>query len=299
MRTPVLTTAILLSGAACLAQGASPYADPRLVCRLQDQAIQESSGLASSSRSGDYFFTHNDSGDEARFFAVNRHGKTLATYRVTGAEALDWEDMARGPDGKGGPALYLGDIGDNFRLRAVISVYRVPEPKVNPSRTGVTADTPRAERFDLEYEDGPQNAETLLVHPRTGQLLIVTKAAGASGIYAAPLPLKAGAVNRLYRKGEVRLADLPRPQGAGKASPLSTAGDLSPDGKRAVVRTYTDAYEWTIDGDDVAAAFRKAPAHVALPKDTGGEAIAYSRDGDALLTTTEGRGAPVHELRRR
>ncbi|MGV3721407.1 MAG: hypothetical protein ACO1SX_10910, partial [Actinomycetota bacterium] len=101
---PILLTGGVTARAASNAQ---------LLCRFQDAAINESSGLAASSRSNEYFFTHNDSGDDARFFAVDRRGRTLATFRVAGADNEDWEDMARGRDAAGRPVLLLGDIGDN------------------------------------------------------------------------------------------------------------------------------------------------------------------------------------------
>jgi len=80
---------------------------------------------------------------------------------------------------------------------------------------------------------------------------------------------------------------------------LATGGEIRPDGQRVVVRTYTDAYEWPVTRNDVAAAFRLAPIHVPLPPTRQGEAITYTRDGQALWVSAEGARAPVHQLRRR
>ncbi len=60
---------------------------------LQDESIAESSGLARCKHHPDWFWTHNDSGDEARVFLVDSEGKTRAIYRLPGAGAIDWEDM--------------------------------------------------------------------------------------------------------------------------------------------------------------------------------------------------------------
>ncbi|MGH2757994.1 MAG: hypothetical protein ACRDKJ_00355, partial [Actinomycetota bacterium] len=114
------------------AQGAEAYGRARLLFNLQDETIGESSGVASYSRSSAVLFTHNDSGDGPRFFAIGKRGETLATYVVLGAVSADWEDMARGPGGDGEPALYFGDIGDNFRSRPFVTVYEVPEPTLAP-----------------------------------------------------------------------------------------------------------------------------------------------------------------------
>ena len=111
---------------------AAAYHEPEAYFTLRDPEITESSGIAASARADDLFFTHNDSGDTARFFAVDDHGCTQAVFDLAdrGTIAIDWEDMARGPKIDGKPTLFLADIGDNFAARPNVVVYRVVEPKV-------------------------------------------------------------------------------------------------------------------------------------------------------------------------
>ena len=261
-----LVSAVLLAGG---------YADGTLLFRFQDSRITESSGLAAGTRS-DLLFTHNDSGDSARFFAVDRTGRTRATYPLRGVDARDWEDIARGP----GRTLWLGDIGDNSAARdRGLLVHRVPEP----AGTGGATLTPTT--FRLRYDDGPKDAEALLVTPQ-GRLLLVEKTFGsAAGVYASDVPLRSGGVvNLLHRVGEVHV-------------PMVTGGDLSPDGRRVVLRNYTAAYEWDVPNGDVLAALAEDPERVPLPGSSQGEGISYSRDGRSLLTSSEGKGGPVYELR--
>ena len=215
--------------------------------------------------------------------------------------------MARGPGKDGQPALYVGDIGDNLEFRQRITLYRVPEPKIDPKRTGVATTLIGVEKFQLQYEDGPHNAETLMVHPKTGQVLIVTKSPGECGVYAAPNPLSTQGINRL-----TRLVTLQFPIRSTKDAPpgfptdrrgakVTTGGDISPNGKRLVVRTYEDAYEWSLSGgsrDELKAALARPPRYVQLPNISSGEAICYSRTGNSLLVCEEGRNAPIYELRR-
>jgi hypothetical protein len=59
------------------------------------------------------------------------------------------------------------------------------------------------------------------------------------------------------------------------------------------VRTYAQAFEWTVSGGDVVAALKGAPQPIELPDEQQGEAIAYTRDGKDLVTTSEGKGAPL------
>ena len=150
--------------------GAAHAADSTLLFKFADAQIDESSGLGTSSYGDGIVYTHNDSGDTARFFAVNSSGATVAIYTLKGATAHDWEDMETGTDASGKPVLYFGDIGDNSAKRTEIDVYQVPEPR------GPSANVPWI-RYRFAYPDGPHNAETLMVDPHTHRIFIASKAA--------------------------------------------------------------------------------------------------------------------------
>ncbi len=300
----VISTLVVVapSGRPALAYGSAVE-----LFRFKDDRITESSGVTASSTQERVVFTHNDSGDAARFFAVDSFGCTLMTYALKGADATDWEDMARGPDDRGRSSLYFGDIGDNLHERSDgISVYRVAEPRVDTSSASRVCGPRRSTtvkgwtRFDLAYPDIPQDAEALLVHPRTGQLFIVTKTyLGVSGVYAAPDPLDPKRPNILERVANIVFppsdADptFNPPYGAvGRLN--ATGGDISSRGDRVVVRTYTDAWEWPVRRGNIPDAFAGMPSRVILPPTMQGEAIAYARGGRSLLITSEGVHAPVH-----
>jgi hypothetical protein len=262
-------------------------ADP-LLCHLQDRRITESSGVATGPG---VLWTHNDSGDGPRFFALDRSCRTLATYTVVGASATDWEDMARGAG-----ALWFGDIGDNDAERSGVVVHRVAEPSTRPAVQSV-----RATSYRFRYEDGPHDAEALMVHPRTGRLFVITKSYfGTATVYAGPAEPSTGSTNLLTEVASFRLTPSGTPGGpVGPVGQVSVTGaDISPDAERVVVRTYTDAYEWAVRDGDVAAAFAGEPTRTALPETEQGEAIAYDTDGRSWVTTSEGNGAPVHRLAR-
>lgn len=296
-----ISTLLLLTALGTI--GVSAATSAQLVCRLQDPQVNESSGLAASSRSSEYFFTHNDSGDSARIFAINRKGETLATFRVPGARNVDWEDMARGRDEQGRDVLFVGDTGDNGASRDQVQVYRIPEPEVDVSRRGVQAETAAATRFELQYPDGPHDCETLLVNMTNGTLYLVSKekAFRASGVYSTTGPLVPGQVNRLTKVGWIRFLTLPatvRGLTDTLGRMMATAGDISPSGDRVVIRTYTDAYEWTIPQSDVGAAFRSEPTQLSLPAMPQGESAAYTRDGKAILFGSEKKESAIYEIAR-
>lgn len=285
---PLLVSALLLA----------PYGDPQVAFMFADARIDESSGLVSSSLVDGVVFTHNDSGDAARFFAVGPDGRTQVTYDLPDVKARDWEDIARGPDEQGRSSLWLGDIGDNNAQRDDgILVHRVREP-VPGAEERVTTEPPTS--FRLRYPDGPGDAEALLVHPSTGRLYVVSKPlSGAAKVYVAPDRLDAAGSNDLNLVAQVFLESTGTPGGpsiGGLAQLLVTAGDIAPDGSRVALRSYTDLYEWAVEGDDVAAAFAGEPTVTPLPVTRQGEGVAYSRDGGSVLVSSEGDRAPVHRL---
>ena len=271
--------------------------EPSVAFSFADPRIAESSGLVVSS-SGELVYTHNDSGDEARVFAVGLDGRTRTTWTLPGVQTRDWEDVARGPDEQGRSCLWLGDIGDNSASRdRGLLVHRVLEPEPTDREQ---ADTEAPTSFRLRYPGPPRDAETLLVHPRTGRLHLVTKPlAGVAEVYAAPEVLDPDGPNALELVGRAPTRSTGTPGGPAigpAANLLVTAGDVAPDGRRVALRTYTDVYEWTVPGDDLGAAFDGEPTVTPLPPTPQGEALGYAVDGASVLVSTEGQGTPVHRV---
>lgn len=315
--TAWLPVAVALAALAGAAGGAAEesYRPGEVLFRFADSRIDESSGLIGPARAGGAFFTHNDSGDGARFFAVGAGGCTAAVYRLAGAEAVDWEDAAASP-GSGGRMLWFGDTGDNARSRVGIDVYAVAEPDTPPPPAGCAPEaapeiTLASTRYRLRYPDGTHDAETLLADPAGGRLYLVTKErSGRSGVYAAPAALDPAGENRLERVAELTIppsSTMPDPPPAGPDGLLlalagrflATGGAVAPDRSRVVVRTYLDAFEWYLGpGADLGATLRRAPdRRLPLPPTRQGEAISYA--GRDLVTSCEDEGCPVHVLRRR
>jgi hypothetical protein len=282
------------AGAAAPASG---YGPATVLGRIADPAIDESSGLAASRRTPGLLWTHNDSGDEPFVYCLDLQGRSCGTFRVTGAEAFDWEDMAAGPGPRAGePYLYLGDIGDNIDQRTEIVVYRIPEPAAGGGGAAPTRASPgstaEAEALRFRYPDGTRNAEALLVHPTSGDLYVVTKESPA-GVYKAAAPLDPGRVNPLVRVAGVQV-------GAGGGLDQVTGGDISPDGRRVALCTYAQGYELVLPEDAAGfdAVWAVPPVPVALGPRLQGEAIAYRVDGRALLTTSESSASSLQQVER-
>jgi hypothetical protein len=255
---------------------------------LQDPALVEVSGLAVSAKNADTLWAHNDSGDTARLFAITPAGATRVVYTLTGATAIDWEDMAIGPGPVAAtPYLYAGDIGDNAQARANVVVYRVPEPTVTGSGTQALAGV---DKLTLTYPDGARDAEAMFVDPRSGELYVIQKslAGGAVGIYRAPANLAAGSTTVLTRVGTLTL-----PSGLANAV---TAADITPDGDTIAVRTYGGVRLYSRLTLTVPGALASGPCAGPIPAEGQGESVAFQPDGRAYSTTSEGAAAQLHRF---
>jgi hypothetical protein len=225
------------------------------------------------------FFVHNDSGDRPRFFAIDASGTLRAELRLAGVStAVDFEDIDLGPCGEE-RCVYVGDIGDNPRQRSSYVVYRVREPAIGPGASaGPTEVT--VEAFPFTYPDGSHNAETLLVHPVTGAVYVVTKTDGPSGVYRFPA-LTPGQSAVLSRVGSITLPD--------PFERLITAGNIHPLGHRLLLRTYGHVYELRGEpGESFETLLARPLVSVAAPAEPQGEAISYLADGQGFVTLSEG-----------
>lgn len=256
--------------------------------RLRDPLLSEVSGIVASRTQPDVYWVHNDSGDEARVFALNGKGQLLSEVRLEGAEAQDWEDIAIGPGSASGDDLYVADVGDNSLRRSWIQLYRFAEPDVSgtssPQRIA-------AEIIEVGFRDGPHDVETLLVDPATGDAFLVEKAPlfqprAHVGVYRiAKAVLSAG------RGQAERVALIP----AGPA----TGGDIAADGSLVAVRSYYGLLLWPRPaGVSIAQLVSGAPCTLPVP-DLGqqGEAFAFLADGGGYVTVAEGRGAALQLTR--
>lgn len=275
--------------------GAAP-AGATLLFHLGDGRIGEASGIAVGLISPGVVYVHNDSGDRARFFAVDRRtGATRATYTVPGARNVDWEDIAVAPDARGVPSVWLADIGDNSASRTEIAVYRVDEPHVDGSALDVAASTAVPDTWRLRYPGAAADAEALAVSPRGSAYVFTKSLDGTAHAFALPEHADASRVQSLRAIGSVRIgftgtAGGPNPFGQRTV----TGAALSRDGATLALRTYTDAYIWPVRGGDVTAAIRTKPVRLALPAQPLGEGIALERAG--LLIDSEGKGSAVFGL---
>jgi hypothetical protein len=267
--------------------GALHYGQAKEACTLKDNRISESSGIAASIVNKDAFWTHNDSGDSARIFLFNKNGETIAVAAIKGVTPVDWEDIASFKRGEAG-YLLIGDTGDNFRMRksSVLYIIREPlAPMTSPKKDAPIIEVTPEAIITFSYENGPHDCESIAVDPTGPTLFLASKEPKESTIYSLPFPPE-GSKEPSVAKAIATL----------KLS-YTTAMDISPDGKRAVILTYGDAYEFVRSNDETwAQAFSREPRAIKAPQRKQGEGISYGPDGKTLYLTSEGISQPLWEI---
>ena len=280
------------------AQNSADYLPPNVVGTLQSKDITESSGIAASQCQPNVFWTHNDSGDDAFIFAVNGTGENLGTYKVSGAKNVDWEDIdeSKTPDGK--CVLYIGDIGNNLRNREEMTIYIVGEPQISDfaksSNRKNPLETEPAQTSKFVYPDEHHDAETLMVNPANGDIYVLSKQiSGASGVYKLKHDFDAAKTNKLEKIADFKVPAVP--------NGFLTGGSIAPDGKRAVICDYVNAYEITLPADAKTfdEIWRQTPKVIELGNREQGEAIGYSADGNSIYATSEGKKSPLIKVERK
>jgi len=260
-----------------LANSSQPVESPnaRQLATIENADILESSGLAASITTPHRFWTHNDSGDGPRLFAFDDSGRDLGVVSLVGITAIDWEDMASFRRGDRG-WLLVADVGDNARRRETCQLHLLPEPALNKPTATVHA------TINFRYEHGPVDCEAVGVDGTSNTVLLASKSVLNCEVFALPLPLTPSK--------QVVVA----PSIAKISVPLATALDVSPDGTRAIVLTYADAYEFQRrDGESWADAFRREPLVIKMPIRKQGESICYGADSRSLYLTSERQPTPL------
>lgn len=272
-----LRRAAVLGAAAAV--GAVWWAQPPAVPgpRLPDM-IDESSGLVASRQHPGVFWTHNDSGDDARIFAIRADGSLIREVVIDGADNQDWEAITLDDQDR----LWIADVGNNYSNRKDLTFYVVPEPDpLGAGGVGVIEQI--AVFYPEQADDNRRNFDAEAVFSDGGRLYLLTKHRADTRTVLYRLP-DGGAQRALQRLGEFDVGGDPDNYGG-----RVTDASLSPDGQRLAVLTYhavfifrrpTTPGAWLSD------------LHVRLPLDQARfrqcEAIAWM-GGDLLITNEDGQ----------
>jgi hypothetical protein len=264
------------------APAGAPLAAPAWVGELPRKPINESSGLVKSRRHPDknIFWTHNDSGDSERIFAVDGKGNLLRTVEIPSTKNVDWEEISMDDKGR----LVICDVGDNQRKRSEITLYRLMEPDPLNAEEALR----EVQSFTYHYPkgQGPFDAEGVFV--RGDSAWLFTKDTTTTRLFRLPLPV-------LTKEGEILEAELVLE--ANKFNVITGAA-ISDDGRHIALINYI-----SISVLDLPCEFEKLedkkklfenPSRTRLALLGQTEAVAWD-SADLVLTTEGGAMYRVHD----
>ncbi|MEH0155175.1 hypothetical protein V6R21_13600 [Limibacter armeniacum] len=264
------------------------YQGPFDLGQLHDgQKLKEASGLVASQQSKNLLWTHNDSGDKARIFAIDTTGKLLLEVTLEETTNRDWEDIAIAKNlnstSESEFYLYIGDIGDNKAQYDSIQIHRIKEP-VQFDTSAISLPKAEFETYNFIYPDGPKDAETLLVDPWTLDLYIVTKREKHTYVYWAPSPQDTYFTTELIEVAEIPFVGC-------------VGGDISPDGTKILLKDYNTIYSWKREnGESLVEAFQRQPLEMPYVPEPQGEAVGWSANGEGYFTLSESAGDVTSHL---
>ena len=238
----------------------------RLLDRMRDPRIKESSGIVASRRYADVFWTHNDGGGPKKqvLYAIDREGNMRASFPVIDVTLHDWEDLAIDSAGH----LYIGDIGNNDSKRDALAVYEIEEP--NP-QAGAERISPKRV-WNLKLPGAPFDCESLFIWKDYGY--VVSKVFDNARAQIFRFPLK-----ETYQPLTLELVATTKIE-----SPV-TGADISADGTLLGLVAKNGAYVFRINGD-VTRVSNATPHHTKL-KNQHIEGCCFVPEG--LLATSERR----------
>ena len=252
------------------------------VCKVTDERLDELSGIVATD---DGFVVINDStplDSRKRVFFLNGDCAVVNTVSYSGNGPRDPEDLVLSADGK---TLWIADIGDNDKQRPTIGLWSMPADG---------SEKPKIHR--LAYPDGAHDAEAMLLNGDGTPIIVTKEVTRPAGLYTPTAALKTDNTEGvpLKKVGEITVPPSNTPSSAlarlGKGT--IDGGAVGSGGSKVVLRTYTDALEWSVSGGDVLAAIKGKPRVTPLPGEPQGEAITYSADGRYFYTVSDMQGNP-------
>jgi hypothetical protein len=291
----------LFLGACALGVVAADYIEPQVT--LENREINGSSGLAASFSELGVFYTHNDGGNN-RIFTFDRQGRNRGTWILEGVTAHDVEEMASSL-AHAEQMLWLVDTGNNRTPERepadVFHLHMVLAPKATKAGAKPEVKTIAAAQIStvqFRFEGGKADCEAVAVDVLRNQILLINKvprvaqasANLSTNVYALKLDevFESLAGEEVVEAKRIVMGMPPLPE-------QITGMDISRDGKKAVIQTYDDAYEFDFDTDWKTTFSKPYSRKIAVrveptghPKNyTFRESICYGPAGHSLFITRE------------
>lgn len=250
---------------------------------ITEPRMAETSGAAVSQRHPGIVWTIDDSGNPPNLIASDTLGRFRASISLDGATNTDWEEVALGPCRQTN-CVYIADTGDNDEVRPEVQLYRLNEPTVDPlSLVPVQSSTQTFEKLRFRYPDGPHDVEAMAV-TGNGDVLLVTKGR-SHGVLEFRIPPSAWGSSGVVIAE--RIDSLPITASASSGQ-LITGMAISPDGLRAMVRSYREIFPFGVRRDGTMRPLGKPTSCDILGVEPQGEGIAFLDNRQLVLTSERG-----------
>jgi hypothetical protein len=241
------------------------------ICTLANAALSQISGIVVTDK-GTLAVEARTITSKVTVWTLDANCKATSKSYTSGGQR-EPQDMAVAADG----TIWIADTGDKDGSRKTIAVH-----KIAPGAAAAVINR-------MTYPDGAKHAAAFLLGPEDVPI-ILANVSGKPGV-SLYKPTKALVPNdatgtALEKVGEFAPTATGTSNPAGPVGASSVTGAAkSPDGKKVVIRTASDAYEWDVPDGDVVKAITTTKARITpLPDEPDGEAISYSADGTKFVT---------------
>ncbi|UQA77736.1 hypothetical protein K2F45_12425 [Sphingobacterium siyangense] len=239
---------------------------------LTDPQLKEVSGITPAYREGN-FWVHNDSGDGATIYLIDRQAKLLKKFSLEGVSVVDCEDIDRVKFGDT-YFLVLADIGNNTGKRTWTCLYVFPEPQADdpgliPKKSirAIFLKFPGQKRLD---------AESIMIDPIDKMLYVISKREFRSTVYSAAV--FTNSKQQYFTLNSV--AELP--------FTFATAAAIDPTGTQLLVKNITHIFYWQRNrSKSWKQVLQQKPAILPYQVEPQGEAIAFDSMGNGFYTISE------------
>lgn len=252
---------------------------------IENNQINEASGIVESIGNINSFWINNDSGDPNRIFLYDKVKKTTKEFYLEGAENRDWEAISIS-NFNDGVYLYIADIGDNNNEHQNYCIYKIPEPKISDN-----AVITNVKKITYKYPDGAKDAECILLDHISKDIYILTKREPIQKLYRLSYPQSFDNIETAEFISEVTFSN------ANNQAFFITDGNISLDNQEIIIKNYFQVFHWRRKkGESIGETLKRKPQILPYLIEPQGEGVCYANDLSGYFTVSEESGdkQPVH-----
>ena len=255
----------------------------KIIGKIENNIIEEASGLVESVENSNSLWTHNDGGDGPFLYLISSFdAKILKKISLVEIKNEDWEDLAIGQSilGDTSTYIYLGDIGDNKKNKTIKKIHFFREPKIKDFDNELI-EINDIKTISFYSEKKIENFETLMIDPNSKELFLIAKnKKKKQNIYK--IDTENIEIDEIQKAKKYLTLNLKNLKGE------ITGGEISRNGQKCLIKTYKNVFLWERKKDEKwKNIWSQAPKILKYIPESQGEAICWSNDENAYFTLSE------------